>query len=104
MEVDLKENRGMINKKVAILDLGTNTFHLMVAEIDDSTFRVLLRKKVAVKLGQGSINQGFINREAQERAMSAIHEIMELIHTNKVDEIRAIATSAIRNATNTPIR
>ncbi len=90
----------MTSNRIAILDLGTNTFHLLVAEIEGGSFTVVVRKKIPVKLGQGNINQGFINQEAEERALAAIKQISRILAAHEINEIRAIATSAIRNAAN----
>jgi exopolyphosphatase/guanosine-5'-triphosphate,3'-diphosphate pyrophosphatase len=90
----------MKDSHIAILDLGTNTFHLLIAVIADDHFRIIRRKKIAVKLGEGGINRRVITEEAWARGISAIHEIREIIDSYHVKEIRSIATSAIRNATN----
>ncbi|MBS0000971.1 MAG: exopolyphosphatase [Cyclobacteriaceae bacterium] len=90
----------MKDSHIAILDLGTNTFHLLIAVIHDDQFRIIHRKKFDVKLGEGGINRRFITDEAWQRGITAIREIKELISSYHVMEIRSIATSAIRNAKN----
>jgi len=90
----------MKDNHIAILDLGTNTFHLLIALIRGDQYRIIRRKKFAVKLGEGGINKGIITEEAWERGISAIREIRELIDAHHINEIKAIATSAIRNASN----
>jgi exopolyphosphatase/guanosine-5'-triphosphate,3'-diphosphate pyrophosphatase len=86
--------------RLAVLDLGTNTFHLLLAEIHEKNFTILKREKVAVKIGEKGISMGIINREAQQRALRAINYFMFIINEYKVDKIRAIGTSAFRNAHN----
>jgi len=44
--------------KIAIIDMGTNTFHLLIAEAEDSSYRITVRERLAVKIGMGGINQG----------------------------------------------
>lgn len=90
----------MKDSHIAILDLGTNTFHLLIAVICEDNFRIIKRKKIAVKLGEGGINRGIITDAAWQRGVAAIREIRELIDSYHIKEIRSIATSAIRNATN----
>jgi exopolyphosphatase/guanosine-5'-triphosphate,3'-diphosphate pyrophosphatase len=84
----------------AILDFGTNTFNLLIAERKQRGFTILLSSKQAVKLGRGGIHLKRITPDAFERGFVAINNHMETIRNYEVDEIRAFATSAIRNAAN----
>lgn len=84
----------------AIIDLGTNTFHLLIAEVEGSSIQTVLREQVAVKLGEGGINQGFISDKAYERGMKALALFSRLLAKEKVDSCRAFATSAVRSASN----
>ena len=84
----------------AILDFGTNTFNLLIAERKERGFNILHNSKQPVKLGKGGIQVNRITPDAFERGFVAIQNHMEIIDTYKVDEIRAFATSAIRNAAN----
>lgn len=84
----------------AILDFGTNTFNLLIAERKNRGFNILLSSKQAVKLGRGGIQVNRITPDALERGFVAINNHMETIRNYEVDEIRAFATSAIRNAAN----
>jgi exopolyphosphatase/guanosine-5'-triphosphate,3'-diphosphate pyrophosphatase len=84
----------------AILDFGTNTFNLLIAERQERGFSILLSSKQPVKLGRGGIQVNRLTPDAMERGFVAIHNHMESIRSYEVDEIRAFATSAIRNAAN----
>jgi exopolyphosphatase/guanosine-5'-triphosphate,3'-diphosphate pyrophosphatase len=84
----------------AILDFGTNTFNLLIAERKARGFTILLSSKQPVKLGRGGIQVNRITPDAIERGFVAIHNHMETIRNYEVDDIRAFATSAIRNAAN----
>lgn len=86
--------------KIAVIDMGTNTFHLIIVELLEDDFRVLLREKVAVKIGENGINQGMIIEEAQKRAITTLKRFKSIIDVHSVDEVCATATSAIRNASN----
>lgn len=90
----------MLDSHIAILDLGTNTFHLLIAVIHDDKFKIIHREKFSVRLGEGGINRGIITPEAWKRGMSAIDKIRSLVQSYPVNEIRSFATSAIRNAKN----
>ena len=87
--------------RIAIIDLGTNTFNLLVAELLASgKFKTLYSDKIAVKLGEGGINNNQIMPPAFERGMNAIAAHLATIDSFNVDVIEAFATSAIRNAKN----
>lgn len=85
---------------VAILDFGTNTFNLLLAEHSGDSFSVAYDGKQPVKLGKGGINKRFIAPEAMERGFAAIEKHMETIKKYGAKEIHAYATSAMRNAEN----
>ncbi len=85
---------------IAILDFGTNTFNLLIAERKDRSFEILHSGKQPVKLGRGGIQINRITPDAFERGFVAINNHLETIKKYEVQEIRAFATSAIRNASN----
>lgn len=85
---------------IAILDFGTNIFNLLIAERKERSFDILHTSKQPVKLGKGGIEANRITADAMERGFVAIQNHMETIATFKVDDIRAYATSAVRNAAN----
>ncbi|PIP54635.1 MAG: exopolyphosphatase, partial [Bacteroidetes bacterium CG23_combo_of_CG06-09_8_20_14_all_32_9] len=60
--------------RIAAIDLGTNTFNLLVADADAKNFREIYRDKKAVKLGQHGITQHKIPDDAIVRGISAIKE------------------------------
>ncbi|MBL4654383.1 MAG: exopolyphosphatase [Bacteroidia bacterium] len=87
--------------KSAILDLGTNTFHLLIVETNlDSVPKILFKTKMVVKLGKNGINEGNINPESFKRGIDAIKELKKHIISNEVASIYGFATSAIRSASN----
>lgn len=90
----------MINHKVAILDLGTNTFHMIITELLYDGYRVIHREKISVKIGQGGISQGYITNAAIKRALKAMVHFKAVCDKLCVHETHANATSAFRNAQN----
>lgn len=85
----------------AVIDLGTNTFNLLIVDIlSDGTFQVIISTKRAVKLGLGGMNANFIMPEAFLRGEKAIASLFSTLKKYKPDVIFAFATSAIRSATN----
>lgn len=89
-----------MNKKLAILDLGTNTFHLLIAEVTEDAYYTLYKEKISVKIGQNGISHGYITPEAEIRAIDAIIHFRSIIKSQGVTDVFAIATSAFRNAAN----
>src|ERR1700761_4912579 len=89
-----------MDKRFAVMDLGTNTFHLLIAEGDIHNFREVVHQHIAVKLGEGGINKGIILPVAFERGVSTMKDFQQYISACNVQQIKAIATSALRNASN----
>ncbi len=88
-------------KRIAILDIGTNTFHILIVELDiKGSFNSIHREKIPVKLGQGGINNNIITDEAISRAKKAFTHFNKLLSSLDVTELRTVATSAVRNAHN----
>lgn len=83
------------------MDLGTNTFHLLIAEPNTGIFFKEIRHEyVGVKLGEGGINEGTIKTEAYERGISTLCNFGKFIEQYGVQSVKAIATSAMRSASN----
>lgn len=86
--------------KIAVIDLGTNTCNLLIADYQNKSYQILYQGKEVVKLGKNSINKNQLTEEGLERATLAIRKHQESIFQFDVSEIVTIATSAIREATN----
>lgn len=87
-------------KRIAIIDLGTNTFNLLVADKDGSNLKRILSTKDGVALGLGGINENKLSADAIERAMAALHKFCSICRDLETDLIVGFGTSALRNATN----
>lgn len=87
--------------RIAVLDIGTNTFNLIIAESEGKDgFRILYNEKLPVKLGEGGINNGEILQNAFDRGIKAIGDHYQTILSYKADNIYAFGTSALRTARN----
>ena len=85
---------------LAALDLGTNSFHLVIARaLLDGSFEVITRDKDMVRLGQGGGEMDHLSPEAMERAVSALVRMAGLAASHGAP-VRAVATSAVREARN----
>lgn len=89
--------------RVAVLDLGTNVFNLLLAEFSPQQCNYLKEYKCAARLGAGGLSKGIISPEAFETATVALGKIMEAIReSGGADLILPFATSAVRDAQNGP--
>jgi exopolyphosphatase/guanosine-5'-triphosphate,3'-diphosphate pyrophosphatase len=87
--------------KIAVIDLGTNTFNLLIVEVKtDKTYATLFQTKISVKLAEGGINKGFIADLPFQRGIEALKSHYNTTQKYQVDKIYAFATSAIRGASN----
>jgi exopolyphosphatase / guanosine-5'-triphosphate,3'-diphosphate pyrophosphatase len=86
--------------RIAVIDLGTNTFNLLIAEVEGKSYKTIFGTKEGVKLGEGGINRKVITDAAFQRGINTIARYHDLINQYKVDKVIALATSAIRDAAN----
>lgn len=86
--------------KVAILDLGSNTFNLLIVAIENNSFERLHSSKIPVKLGEKGFSLGIITEKAFNRGLLAIEEHLNTIGQWSCEAIYAFATSAVRTASN----
>jgi exopolyphosphatase/guanosine-5'-triphosphate,3'-diphosphate pyrophosphatase len=89
-----------VDKKVAVIDLGTNTFHLLIAEWDGRQYQITLRERLPVKIGMGGINYGIITKAGIGRALDALKKFKTTLEDLAVTRVFAFGTSALRNAQN----
>lgn len=91
----------MKNKRLAAIDIGTNSIRSIVVEADaGGGFRILDDEKVAVRLGEGLHETGRISADAAQRAIDALFRQKKIIDAYQVRAIEAVATSAVRKAGN----
>ena len=86
--------------QVAVIDCGTNSIRLLIAETSGSTIKEVIRTMEIVRLGQGVDENKAFHPDAINRTLLAVKSFKEIIDKNKVDKIRFCATSATRDAMN----
>ncbi len=86
--------------RIAVIDCGTNTFNLLVVELQNSSFKRIFTSKIPVKLGEGGINNKVIHEIPFKRGVDALVKFKNELNKLAVVEIYAFATSAIRDAEN----
>ena len=85
---------------VAAIDIGTNSFHLVVARpTGNNRFEILARDKEVVRLGSGSGDMKELHADAIERGVAALGRFRRIADTFGA-EVHAVATSAVREAEN----
>lgn len=96
-----------LSDAVAAIDIGTNTAHLLVVALPEqrnifTPFRILHKEKIATKIGEGGISNGYITEEAQTRLLKALLHFKEVLDHYQIPshKLFTIATSALRNAQN----
>lgn len=86
--------------RAAVLDLGSNTFHILIIEKSQHGFVELVRKRLYVKLAIDGIEQ--LSEASMERGLEALSEFRKLIDEHGVDMVKVIGTAALRTAKNGP--
>jgi len=84
---------------IAALDIGTNSFHMVVAKIVDQGFEVIAREKENVRIGHGAGEMKELSPEAIERGITCLQRMQQVAQSLNAD-IVAVATSAVREAKN----
>ncbi|MBN1821351.1 MAG: hypothetical protein JXR31_15020 [Prolixibacteraceae bacterium] len=86
--------------RLAIIDLGTNTCNLLIAEILESNYKVLYRGKEPVRLLFSKKNENWIREDAFIRTSQALENHLKKIREFSISRVELIATSAVRDAGN----
>ena len=97
-----ERSNGRSLRRVAAIDIGTNSTHLLVAAVDPElrTFSVVLAEKSTTRLGERDPETGAITDAALGRGMDALRRFTELAASHQVEQIVTAATSAVREAPN----
>ncbi len=86
--------------KVAVIDIGSNSTRLLIAAVADGRVTEIERQSRVTRLGRGVDLSGQLSGEAIEAACGAIADYVAICREVGVDHIEAIATSAVRDASN----
>src|SRR5665213_3267549 len=90
---------GHLTVRIAAIDLGSNSFHLIVAEVRfDGTFSPLAREKVMLRLGDVVAKTGSIGPVAMADAIEVLTRFQAIVSARHCDEVIAFGTAAIREA------
>ncbi len=87
--------------RLAAIDIGTNSFRCLIAEVDPQEgFRILDDEKAQVRLGEGLNQTGEISPAAQQRAIEALQRMCGIVTGLGATMVEVVATSAVRKASN----
>jgi exopolyphosphatase/guanosine-5'-triphosphate,3'-diphosphate pyrophosphatase len=87
--------------RLAAIDVGSNSVHMVIAEArHDGRFEVIDRVKEMVRLGRRTFTSGRLERVSMDLAVRALKNFVRLARLRRVERIRAVATSAVREARN----
>ncbi|MDH3621671.1 MAG: exopolyphosphatase [Gammaproteobacteria bacterium] len=83
---------------IAAVDLGSNSFHMIVGELRHGQLAILDRIRETVRLAEGLSESGDISPDARKRAIDCLSRFGERLREMKADSVRAAGTSTIRRA------
>lgn len=87
--------------KIAVIDLGSNSAHLVIVQIwEDLSYTFLYEERTQVRLGSPVFEEGFIDLQTQSRALATLRKFQVSCANHGVNTILTVATSALREATN----
>ncbi len=87
-------------QRVAIIDIGSNSTRLLVADVEDGRVAPIERRSTVTRLGRGVDLSGRLAAEAIEAACAAVDPYVATLQELGAEQVDAIATSAVRDATN----
>jgi exopolyphosphatase/guanosine-5'-triphosphate,3'-diphosphate pyrophosphatase len=86
--------------RIAAIDVGTNSIHMVIADTRPGGFEVIDREREVVQIGRGSFAGGRLRAEAIQRSAQAFARFVQLARRHQVDRILCTATAAVREARN----
>jgi exopolyphosphatase/guanosine-5'-triphosphate,3'-diphosphate pyrophosphatase len=91
----------MAAKHIAAIDMGTNSFHLIIVQVkNDGTFKIVDREREVIRLGSGQGKDlSFISSDEMENSINIMRRFKKLAEYYNAN-VRAVATSAVREAKN----
>lgn len=90
-----------MTQRIASIDFGTNTARLLIADCVSSTcFNQLCLEREIVRMGGGFCRENGLSPDAWERGLACLERFAEIMKRYGVEQVRAVATSAVRDAVN----
>ena len=86
---------------IAAIDLGSNSFHMVVANNHHGHLKIIDRIREMVRLSAGLNKSHQLDKEAIKRALECLERFGQRLRDMHADSVRAIGTNALRSAKNT---
>ncbi|MEQ6918549.1 Ppx/GppA phosphatase family protein [Halomonas aquatica] len=90
-------------RRLAAIDLGSNSFHLLVANYQDDRLQVVARLGEKVQLAAGLDEDGFLGEEAMSRALDCLARFAPFLEGIRRGDLRVVGTNALRDARNSQV-
>ena len=94
--VVLTEDEPSSNELYAAVDLGSNSFHLVISRYEHDGFVVLDRQKEVVRLAAGLDKNNFLSEEVADRALQCLEKFGQLLRGFPPHRVRVVGTNALR--------
>ena len=85
---------------LAAIDLGSNSFHMVVAQLDQGEIRTIEKMGEKVQLGAGLDVHNYLSAEARERGLDCLRRFAQRIRSMQAQYVRVVGTNALRAARN----
>ncbi len=89
-----------VSQHLAAVDLGSNSFHMVVARLDDGHLKIIDRIKEMVRLGGGLDADNNLSEEAQARALACLRRFGERVKDLPYGNVAAVGTNTLRQSNN----
>ncbi|MBU2040309.1 MULTISPECIES: exopolyphosphatase [Thalassolituus] len=96
----MTDNTGAMNDLIAAVDLGSNSFHMVIAQEFQGEIRTLERRGQKVQLAAGLDERGILSEEAQQRGLECLREFAQFMQGMEPRRVSVLATNALRAARN----
>ena len=84
---------------IAVIDIGTNTFHLLIAKIvDEENYQIVFRESIFVRIAKDGIDP--ISPKSLERAINTLSHFVKTMESYEITHLRVVGTEALRSASN----
>jgi exopolyphosphatase/guanosine-5'-triphosphate,3'-diphosphate pyrophosphatase len=87
----------------AVIDLGSNSFHLLIAELKNQHLSVVGRCSEKIQLAEGLSKSGQLSNAAIERGLQCLHQFKSILAQHPVEKLKVVGTEAMRRAANADI-
>ena len=87
-------------KKVAIIDIGTNTINLLMVNKYVDSYAIIHSERVGVGLGHGGLSKSIITKSAFKKGLACLNQFSKICYKHNISTIQAFGTSTLRHAKN----